>query len=67
MIAMFWVCVSMWVTVIVPEMGTLDRFGLGQNKMMGSVWDTEFGIAEKQPRECSDLFLSYDLMTSKDQ
>lgn len=46
-IAMFWVCVSMWVTVIVPEMGTLDRFGLGQNKMMGSVWDTEFGIAEK--------------------
>lgn len=41
----FWL--SMWVTVTFPEMGTLDRFGLGQNKMMGSVWDAEFGIAEK--------------------
>ena len=47
MIAMFLVCVSIWMAVTLPEMRTLDRFGLGQNKMMGSFWDADFGTAEK--------------------
>lgn len=32
---------------MLPGMGTLERFGLGQNKMISSVWDAEFGISEK--------------------
>lgn len=37
MIAMFLAYVYIWMVVTLLVMGTLERFGLGQNKMMNSV------------------------------
>lgn len=47
MVTMFLACISVWMMVTLTATGTLKRFDLGQNKMMRSALNTEFGIYVK--------------------
>lgn len=46
MITMLLACISIWSMAILTIVETLKRFELGQNWMMSSVLDIEFGISE---------------------
>lgn len=47
MIAILLACISIWSMVILTIVETLKRFELGQNQIMSSVLDIEFGIPVK--------------------
>lgn len=47
MVTMLLACISVWMVVTLTATGTLKRFDLGQNMMMRSALNTEFGIHVK--------------------
>lgn len=46
MIAILLACISIWSMAILTIVETLKRFELGQNQMMSSILDIEFGRSE---------------------